>query len=43
MVAVKINPNNFQYVGKNFQDDDDLFKLTIQQKIKNYLDMPVRD
>ena len=31
MVAVEKNPNNFQYLGKNLKDDDDLFKLTFQQ------------
>ena len=31
MIAVKINPKNFQYVGKNSKDDDDIFILAIQQ------------
>ena len=30
MVAVKINPGNFQYVGKNLKDDE-IFKLLFQQ------------
>ena len=31
MTAVKNNPNNFQYVGKNLKDDDEIFKLAFQQ------------
>ena len=31
MVAVKINPNNFQYLGKNLKDEDEIFKLAFQQ------------
>ena len=31
MIAVKINPNNFQCLGKNLKDDDELFKLAFQQ------------
>ena len=31
MVAVKINSNNFQYLGKNIKDDDEIFKLAFQQ------------
>ena len=30
-VAVKKNPNSFQYVGKNLKDDDDIFKSAFQQ------------
>ena len=40
MVAVGKNPNSFQYIGKNLKDDDEMFKLTFQQK--KYLDMQVR-
>ena len=35
MIAVKNNPNSFQYVGKNLKYDDDLLKLPFQQKFKN--------
>ena len=35
MIAVKINPNSFQYVGKNLKDGDDVLKLAFQQKLKN--------
>ena len=31
MIAVKNNPNNFQYLGKNSKDDDVIFKLAFQQ------------
>ena len=31
MVAVKIIPNNFQYLDKNLKDDDEIFKLAFQQ------------
>ena len=31
MVAVKINPNNFQYLGKNLKNDDLIFELVFQQ------------
>ena len=31
MVAVKINPNNFHYLGKNLKDDDEIIKLAFQQ------------
>ena len=31
MIAVEENPNSFQYIGKNSKDDDDLFKLAVQQ------------
>ena len=31
MIVVKNKPNSFQYVGKNFKDDDDIFKLAFQQ------------
>ena len=31
MVAFKINPNKFQYLGKNSKDDDEIFKLALQQ------------
>ena len=31
MIAVKNNPKNFQYVGKNLKDDDEIFKLAFQQ------------
>ena len=30
MVAVKNNPNSFQYLGKSLKDDDKLFKLAFQ-------------
>ena len=30
MIAVKNNPNSFQYVGKSLKDDDDIFKLAFQ-------------
>ena len=31
MIAVKNNPVNFQYVGKNLKDDDEIFKLALQK------------
>ena len=31
MIAVKNNPNSFQYVGKSLKDDDEIFKLAYQQ------------
>ena len=31
MIAVKNNPNSFQYVGKNLKDGDDIFNLAFQQ------------
>ena len=31
MIAVKNNPENFQYVGKYSKDDDQIFKLAFQQ------------
>ena len=31
MIAVKSNPNIFQYLGKNLKDDDELFNLAFQQ------------
>ena len=31
MIAVKINPNSFQYVGKILEDYDEIFKLAFQQ------------
>ena len=31
MVAVKSNPNSYQYVGKSLKVDDEIFKLTFQQ------------
>ena len=31
MIAVKKNPNSYQYVGKNLKDDDEMFKLALQQ------------
>ena len=30
-VAVEKNPDSFHYVGKNLKDDDDIFKLSLQQ------------
>ena len=30
-MAVKINPDIFQYVGKNSEDDDEILKLAFQQ------------
>ena len=31
MVAVKVKTNKFQYLGKNLKDDDEIFKLALQQ------------
>ena len=31
LLAVENNPNSFQYVGKNIEDDDKEFKLAFQQ------------
>ena len=31
MVTVKFNPNNFRYLGKNIKEDDEIFKLGLQQ------------
>ena len=31
MIAVRNNPKNFQNVGKNLKDDDEIFKLALQQ------------
>ena len=31
MKAVEINPNSFQYNGRNLKDDDDIIKLAFQQ------------
>ena len=31
MMAVKNNPDNFQYVGKILKDDDEIIKLAFQQ------------
>ena len=36
MIAVKNNHKNFQYVGKNLKDDDEIFKLAFQ-KDKEFL------
>ena len=38
MKAVKINPNSFQYVGKNKEDDDEIFKSAFPQdkEIRRY-------
>ena len=34
LIAVRNNPNSFQYVGKNLKDDDDMFNLAFQQNEK---------
>ena len=34
LIAVKNNPNSFQYVGKNLKDDDDIIKIAFQQNEK---------
>ena len=31
MIAVGKNPKSLQYIGRNLKDDDDIFKLAIQQ------------
>ena len=31
MIAVKNNPENFQYVGNSLRDDGEIFKLAFQQ------------
>ena len=31
IIAVKVNPNSCQYLGKNLKDDDEIFKLAFQQ------------
>ena len=31
MVAVKRNSKNFQYLGKNLRDEDEIFKLAFLQ------------
>ena len=31
MIAVKINPNSYQYIGINLKDDDEIFKLAFHQ------------
>ena len=31
MIAVEKDPNSFQYIGNNLEDDDDIFKLAFQQ------------
>ena len=42
LIAVKNNPESFQYVGKNLKDDDDIFKLAFYQNEK-ILDTRVKD
>ena len=34
MIAIKNEPNSFQYLGKNLKDDDDIFNLAFQQNEK---------
>ena len=34
MLAVKHSPFSFQYVGKQLKNDNDIFKLTVQQNEK---------
>ena len=38
MIAVKINPNSFQFIGKSLNDDDDTFKFAFNhnEKILRY-------
>ena len=31
MIAVKVNPNIYQFIGKNIKDDDEIFKLAFEQ------------
>ena len=42
MIAVKNNPNNYQYIGKFSKDDVEIFNLAFQQ-IKKYSDMQARE
>ena len=34
MIAVLKNHNSFQYVGESLKDDEDIFKLALQQDKK---------
>ena len=34
MIAIKKNPNSYQYVGEKLKDDDDKFKLAFQPSEK---------
>ena len=34
MIAVENIPNSFQYVGKSLNDDDDIFKIALEQNVK---------